>query len=408
MSFELKPQTEAGRRFCDAANAIIPVLRENAGQADRDGDISTASFNALKASGIPAAFVPEELGGFGLTSIHDWLIGIATLAQGDGSVAIAINMHLGVTRGMADAWHSAGSNSEAAERLSLPLKAVAAGDMLICATATERGTDNLHPFTTATKTDEGWQIDGHKMFVTMSPVATHLAMNLRMQDEDGDHLATTLLPIETPGITPQDDWDAMGMRASGSQSIAFEKVTLPASAVRKLGPWGQWGIPTLINRTLGNFVLVGAFFGIAAYAREIALDAAMKQKKVGQPIITSPGVQQTAGEMEIEFTQCRCVLQKTGVEIDEWLREASASKPTIESAHQLMQAYQAAKWTVNRGAIDIVSKAMDLAGGGGYMASNPLTRLYRDVRAGPFMQPQAATDIRLYVGQVALKQFPES
>ena len=91
-----------------------------------------------------------------------------------------------------------------------------------------------------------------------------------------------------------------------------------------------------------------------------------------------------------------------------WLEEAGAVPPTLESAHRLMQAYQAAKWTVNRGAIDIVSKAMDLAGGSGYMSSSPLARLYRDVRAGPFMQPHAATDIRTYVGQVALERYPDA
>jgi alkylation response protein AidB-like acyl-CoA dehydrogenase len=72
-----------------------------------------------------------------------------------------------------------------------------------------------------------------------------------------------------------------------------------------------------------------------------------------------------------------------------------------------MKDYQAAKWVVNRGAIDIVSKAMDLFGGAAYMATQPLARLYRDVRAGPFMQPFAAAEVRQYVGRVALGQLPE-
>jgi len=406
MSFELKPETDAGRKFVDAASSLIDTLRDHADQADRENEMRLASFDALIESGVAAAFVPESLGGFGLSSVHDWLIGLATLARGDGSAAIAINMHLGVSRGMAQAYELAERSGRSSESASIPLKAIAAGKMLICATATERGTDNLHPYTTASRTDDGWLINGHKMFVTMSPVATHLAMNLRMQDEQGDHLATTLLPIDMPGIKPQGDWDALGMRGSGSQSIRLENVAVAASAVRKLGPWGRWSTNTLINRTLGNLALVAAFFGIAQHAREIALEAARTQQKLGEPVAASPGVQQTAGELEIEYVRCRCVLQQTGMDVDAWLEAASTTTPTIESAHQLMQAYQAAKWTINRGSIDIVSKAMDLAGGGGYMSSNPLSRLYRDVRAGPFMQPHAATDIRGYVGQVALERYP--
>jgi alkylation response protein AidB-like acyl-CoA dehydrogenase len=408
MSFEMKPITEAGRRFVDAASPLIHELRDYAAEADRNNEMPRASFDALIKSGVAAAFVPEALGGFGLSSVHDWLVGLATLARGDGSAAIAINMHLGVSRGMARAYQLAEQTGRSSERTSIPLRAIAAGNMLICATATERGTDNLHPYTTATRTDDGWLINGHKMFVTMSPLATHLAMNLRMQDADGDHLATTLLPIDSPGIHPQGDWDALGMRGSGSQSIKLEDVAVGASAVRKLGPWGRWSTDTLINRTLGNLALVAAFFGIAQHAREIALDAARSQKKLGEPIAASPGVQQTTGELEIEYNRCRCVLQQTGRDVDDWLESARTTPPTIETAHQLMQTYQSAKWTINRGAIEIVSKAMDLAGGGVYMSSNPLTRLYRDVRAGPFMQPHAVTDIRGYVGQVALGRYPEA
>lgn len=408
MSFELQAKTEAGQKFVDTADRLIPLLRENAEQADRDGTMSAASVAALAESGLTAAFVPEALGGLGLSSVHDWLIGIARLAQGDGSTAIALNMHLGVSRGLAQAFQLAQQSGRSSEVAGQPLRAIAEGRMLICATATERGTDNLHPLTTAVRSEAGWVINGHKMFVTLSPLATHIAMNLRMQDEEGDHLATTLLPIDTKGITPQNDWDALGMRGSGSQSVKFDNVEVAASAVRKLGPWGRWSTTTLINRTLGNLTLVGAFFGIAQHAREIALTAAKTQKKLGAFIAESPGVQQTAGELEIEYTKCRCVLQQTGVDVDAWLEEAGAVPPTLESAHRLMQAYQAAKWTVNRGAIDIVSKAMDLAGGSGYMSSSPLARLYRDVRAGPFMQPHAATDIRTYVGQVALERYPDA
>ena len=72
-----------------------------------------------------------------------------------------------------------------------------------------------------------------------------------------------------------------------------------------------------------------------------------------------------------------------------------------------MKDYQSAKWVANRNAIAIVSQAMDLFGGGGYMAKNPLTRLYRDVRAGPFMQPHSPIDARDYVGRVLLEAYPE-
>ncbi len=205
MSFEMRAKTEAGAVFAEAAGRLIPDFRSRASVADREGKMCEENFKALQQTKVAAAFVPKALGGFGVESVHDWLLGIATLARGDGSTAIAINMHLGVSRGMALGYYDAIARGREAERVAKPLIAIVEGKMLICATATERGTDNLHPLTLATQTDDGWQINGHKMFVTMSPIATHVAMNLRMKDDDGDHLATTMMPIDTPGVLQQGD-----------------------------------------------------------------------------------------------------------------------------------------------------------------------------------------------------------
>ena len=111
--------------------------------------------------------------------------------------------------------------------------------------------------------------------------------------------------------------------------------------------------------------------------------------------------------MALELAQCRAVLGAAAVQMDEYSDRHSTSAASMEDAHGLMNDYQIAKWTVNRGAIGVVSKAMDLLGGSGYTNSDVLARLYRDVRAGPFMQPFGPAELREYVGQVTLRQYPE-
>lgn len=402
------PKTAIGKQVVTAAEALIPSFAERAGAADAANSLCLPNYEDLAASGVSAAFVPQALGGMGLESIHDWILTIVTLARGDASTAIAMNMHLGVSRGMAGAYQQAQPrNPEAAEKLAEPLKAIAAGKMWICATATEPGTDNLHPLTEAHAEADGWRIRGRKIFVTMSPMATHLGMNLRMRDSDGDHLVTTMMPMSTPGLEPQDDWDALGMRASGSQAVVFNDVLVPKSAVRKIGPWGQWSVGMLMNRALANLPLVGAFLGIAEAAHSIAINKLGSQKRLGASVISDSGVQHLVGEMEIELAKCQAILAIAAQGMDDFVAKHANSPPSMDNAHRLMKDYQAAKWVVNRGAIDVVSKAMDLMGGSGYANSHPLSRLYRDVRAGPFMQPFAPTQARQYVGQVALEQWPE-
>ena len=104
---------------------------------------------------------------------------------------------------------------------------------------------------------------------------------------------------------------------------------------------------------------------------------------------------------------CCSMLAQIGRRIDTFMRDAGLAA-SMAQAHSLMKDYQSVKWVVNRSAIDIVSKAMDLFGGRGYLSSNELTRLYRDVRAGPFMQPHSPIDAREYIGQVVLGLAPAS
>ena len=405
MSYRIVPRTPAGERLIAAASGLRDVFQERSEGADRANEICAENYTDMQAAGITAAFVPEELGGMGLRSMHDWIVAIATLAKGDGSAAIAISMHLSATRGLAALYSTSKPSSAPHNRAKALLEAVAARKMLICSTTTERGNDNLHPLTEATASEDGWRLNGTKYFVTMSSLATHVATNVRMRDADGDHIANVLMAMNTEGVHQQGDWDALGMRASGSQSVKFENCLVPHDALRKIGPWGQWSTPVLVNRTLANVPLVGAFLGMAETAFEFVVDGQANDPNAKN----RSGVHHALAEMEILLATSQSILARLGVQLDDFMAETEGgTKATYAQGHELMKDYQSAKWVVNRHAIDIVSQAMDLSGGGGFMAGNPLSQLYRDVRAGPFMQPYSPIDAREYMGRVLLGDLPDT
>ena len=418
MSYELKPQTEAGEKFVEASENVITKLRSRASISDQSNSIDEDNFFDMRIAGVSTAFLPQTCGGLELVSIHDWMVGMSRLGRGDGSAAIAMNMHLVVSRNMVAIWNAAqvSGNNEISDRLEKQFDQIVTGEMYMCATSTESGTDNLHPFTEVTEVDGGWRINGKKIFVTGSPVASHVAMNLRMRGDKksigvdgGDSLGSIVLPLETEGVKPQDDWKALGMRGSGSQSLVFENVFVPKSMVRPTGPWGQWSTNILMNRNLANLPLVAVFLGISEYAHELAIEAASgnPHEKVGKPPNRErPGIQHMIGEMEISLSTMRSMVGQMGQIMDEFLKEYHDQEIPLERAHELLKDHQSMKWVVNRNAIEIVNRAMDIVGGSGFMDRNPLSRLYRDVRAGPLMQPYSPTEAREYIGKVMLGVYP--
>ncbi len=408
---QLEPTTPAGERFVRLAAEHADVFRARVSGHDAAGTVPAENYQDLRRSGFIAAFVPQELGGLGLESVHDWCAGLDRLGRGDASTAIAVNMHFGSTRGLAGRWLAARAAGDAVAevRAAAQLRAIVAGELLFCATATETGTDNLRPRTTATRTADGWSISGRKIFVTLSPIADVCMMNVRVPHEGGDRIGFATVPVGSPGFVPQDDWDALGMRTSGSQSVVFEDCRVPEEAVVIGGHWGRWNPGLLLQRTIGNLTLVAVFLGIAERARELAVGAAKTQSKVKLEgtMALSPGVQHLLGEIDIELAAARAVLSVTARDLDGVIGRQGPSTLTLAEGHDIMRDYQCAKWTVNQNAISIVSKALDVVGGGAFMAGHELSRLYRDVRAGPFMQPFSPTELHMYVGQVAAGVPPE-
>jgi alkylation response protein AidB-like acyl-CoA dehydrogenase len=407
MRFQLEPLTEPGRRFVALAEQHAADFADGASDRDREGRFPAEAIEAMKVSGFSAGPVPEEFGGMGVGSLHDLTVAVSRLGRADGSIAIAIHMHL-VTCSIVSRlrlWAHERGDTDAATALE-GFMALLGGGGIALANITESGTDPRHPLTEVTPVEGGWRLDGRKIFGTMSEVADVMTVTCRRKREDGTWgMGRAIAFRGMPGQTILDNWDALGMRASGSHDVVYENCLLGDGQYTDLGDWGAWTPDGLVISTAGNIGLLGAFLGIAEAARDHV--AALLQKRTRQPsgkvLAAFPGIQHGMAELEVDLATCRAHLGWIGRHLDTQLSRPAAEL-TLAEMHELNAAFQCTKLVVNRKAIDVVDKAMQLSGGAGYLASSPLSRLYRDVRAGPFMQPFSPNEAYGYIGKMALGQ----
>jgi alkylation response protein AidB-like acyl-CoA dehydrogenase len=345
----------------------------------------------------------------GVDSIQDLATGVSRLAQGDASTAIAVTMHLGPCWSLARLWrHGAPDDRGAAsDALELMLQALGRRELVVCGAGTESGTHTRYPLTEARKVDGGWAITGNKIFVTLTPEADmfHVFCRSRAPDDGDTWLAARAwVPRASEGLKVVENWDSMGMRASGSHSLELRDCFVPEGLVFFRHRWGEWSVPELMHAAAGNLALSSAFLGIAEEASSQIRELVRKRRKApsNRLLAERTAIQTHVARIEQCVSTARAVLERTSRLWDCYLRGRDDREVSLADAHQLMAEYQCAKAVVERNAITAVDLALTASGGAGYLSASPLSRLYRDVRAGPFMQPYSPIELYEYVGKVRL------
>jgi alkylation response protein AidB-like acyl-CoA dehydrogenase len=398
---ELTARTRAGGDLVALAEYLAGGLADRAGAHDRDGSFPHEGVDALLETGYFVAPIPEELGGLGVESVHDLVVASSRLARGDASLAIGVNMHLVVVMAMARRWQIARAERNARREAAFAesLGAVVRDRAVIAAAMSEPGQHLTRPATRAERTATGWRIDGRKIFCTMSPAATALLTSVAFSGDDGEErFGYVQIPAGTPGLRINDDWDALGMRASGSHSVTLDGVELPAGALRggfrvdDTTVWLERNLPSGLFHASASLGIAEAAFERVAIPAKIGEDARAKM---------------LVAEAAIDLAAARGVLSRAAALIDEHRAAHPADDGSEAEITDLFAEGQAAKTFVGDAATRVVDRALALSGGAGYLNGSPLARAYRDVRAGAFMHPLGANRAYAFLSRTVLGLRPE-
>ena len=411
MDFELKALTEPGKRMVDLAEEHSANFAATAAEHDREGTFPIENVTAMKKSGFSAAGVPVEFGGMGVTSVHDCIVALNRLGRGEASTPLAYTMHLSRTLSTARALRLAiASGNQARRRRSEEmLKKIGAGELFITVANSERGADVRTSKTLATKTDGGWLFNGTKTFATGSPAADVLAVRARYINESGEErMGATIAPIDRPGVKIMNNWDGLGMRASGSHDVVFTDYFVSDEEFDDTGKYGEFNAPFLALGTNSSMGLSSIFLGIAETAHELAISAIHRRDGSLYPMN-----QTTIAENELALAAARGILSRGAQYYDEFYQTGvefpvGEIDNSPETAFKMIKNGACTKKFVMETAATIVDRCVTLYGGGAYVSDNPMAKLYRDVRAGQFMQPWARNQAIEIIGKVALDLDPNN
>ncbi len=370
------------RDYVALARELAPVFAERAARHDADGDFPHENLAELVRAGYTAMTIPREYGGDG-AGLDELCEAQQVLAGACASTAFAVNMHV---HGLAMIAQLGGPDAE------WVCRAVSEG-AVIAGGFSEPGVGGnwWHPTTKAERVDGGYVLNGRKGFFTGFPGATHLFLSAATKDDRGlPQPMAFLVPKPDEGIRVIEEWDAAGMRATGSHTLAIEDLF-----VEDRWSVGEPGKLPLLFMTGVHWAwcsFASVFVGIARAALEHVTATQRRRvlSVIGKPNAHLPGVQFRVAEMATRLAAARAHLEAA----------VHADHDTIDPiAHYLDMSLM--KMQVTRLAQEVVTLGMQVQGGSSLVSTSPLQRMYRDVVAGLLVPP--ATDVVLeWAGKHAL------
>jgi alkylation response protein AidB-like acyl-CoA dehydrogenase len=357
--FDLTP-TEDEQMLVDVVTELATeVLRPAAADAD---EACAAPAEVLKAGvevGLPILGVPEALGGISdeRSAMAGTLVAEA-LARGDMGLAVA-SLAPGAVATAIGLW-----GTDAQQQTYLP--AFSEGEVPVAALALAEPTvllDVLSPATTATRTDDGFMLNGVKSGVVRGADAALFVVGAAL---DGRPVLF-LVESSTAGIEVEAD-PGMGVRAAALTKLNLTDVRVPADAVLGETDGSTYTECVRLSRLAWCALAVGTGQAVLDYVTPYVKE----REAFGEPVAHRQSVAFMVANIAIELQAMRLLTWKAA-------SRAAAGKDFAR------EVALARKLCADKG-MQIGLDGVQLLGGHGFVKEHPVERWYRDLRAVGVME----------------------
>ena len=330
-------------------------------EVDHTDMISESLVQRMRELGLFGHSIPEIYGGSGLTSEELSMVNIEV-----SQVATAFRARFGGNTGIASESLVVDGTTAQKDKY-LPL--LASGKVTGCFALTEpeAGSDATALKSFAIREGDEYIISGTKCYITNAPLADLFTVFARTDPDVKGAAGISAFLIErgTPGLSTPAAYRKMGQHGSPVGEVILEQCRVPASSI--VGGIPGQGFRTAmkaLNKQRIN--LAGLCIGPAIRLVDEMVARATSRRQFGQPIAEFQMVQQMIAESNVEVHAARALLLETARKRDDGL------DVTMEASMCKLFASEMCGRVADR--------AVQVFGGGGYIADNVAERFYRDVR----------------------------
>jgi 3-hydroxy-9,10-secoandrosta-1,3,5(10)-triene-9,17-dione monooxygenase len=350
---------------------LQPWLRDQQSAAEQERRIPQETIERLDAAGIFSLTKPKRYGGADFTT-RELLDIYRALGSGCGATAWVV-------------WATAGgnlwSNAFTDEIVAPVYESPWVGNRTFAVGGTSRFMSG-----TATKVEGGWMVKGAWPFATGSVHASHGYLAVFYDDTDDSKVGMVLVPKEQ--LVSRNDWDAMGLAATGSQTMATdgelfvpdEHFGFPAELAKRtaelisqgIGP-RRGGLPrSIVSST-------GIALGMADQAMEVFLASIGRRSVPYSPYtrqVDSPVAHHIIGRASMQIRAAGRIADAAVAEFDRL--DSEGVDPT---EHEIVQFHTDAAYVWNEcaTAIETLFRA---SGASAISKRMPLQLIARNCRAG--------------------------
>jgi alkylation response protein AidB-like acyl-CoA dehydrogenase len=316
--------------------------------------------------GALGLYVDEKYEGQGLSQTGYARV-FETVGQIDATLAIVLGVHQSIGfKGI-----SLFGNDEQKERF-LPDLATGRKLAAFALTEPEAGSDAYHVQSRAVQQSDGsWVLNGEKRYIGNGSRADVITTFARAEIDGEDRHIALILEKGMKGLEVGDRYDTMGLRANDLRRLRFNDVRVPAENV--LGEPGQGFRVAMQILNNGRIGLGTGSVGGAKKLLDLAIDHVKERRQFGRPLADFELVQDKIGWMVSYLFGLESMTYLTCGLVDDGVPDYS-----LESAICKVSGTEFLWYAANR--------ALQLAGGEGYMRDQPYEKVLRDTRIYPIFE----------------------